>query len=108
MEHNDDIIIVYLFSVQTLDGWPDHTHPDIFSPVETQWGGASLDGDQWATSTPDRRDSEPVSYDGGRVRAWLGVQSPAPPERTTPCSKAVQTDGEVKVGGVSFCVNQSF
>lgn len=43
-------------------------------PVETQWD------DTW-----------PVSFDGGRVRAWLGVQNPE-----GSCSRAVQTDG---VGG---------
>ncbi|XP_047191456.1 nesprin-2 isoform X2 [Scophthalmus maximus] len=61
-------------------GWLDHTH------LEAE--------PQWATSTPDRQDGEPVGFDGRRVRAWLGVQSPAPPERRTSCSKAVQTDGE--------------
>ncbi|XP_044057655.1 nesprin-2 isoform X2 [Siniperca chuatsi] len=79
-----------------LEGWLDHAHPSVFSPVATQGGGTRLNGDQWATSTPDRQDSEPVGFDGGRVRAWLGVQCPAPPERRTSCSKAVQTDGEVK------------
>ncbi|XP_070762190.1 nesprin-2 [Enoplosus armatus] len=80
-----------------LEGWLDHAHPSVFSPVATQGGGTlGLNGDQWATSTPDRQDSEPVCFDGGRVRAWLGVQNPAPPERRTSCSKAVQTDGEVK------------
>lgn len=95
-------IVYLLISVQRLDGGLDHAHPNVFSPVETQWGGASLGRHQWVTSTPERRDGEPVSFDGGRVRAWLGVHSPAPPERTTPCSKAVQTDAEEMVGGVSF------
>ncbi|XP_035536674.1 nesprin-2 [Morone saxatilis] len=85
-----------LVSVQRLDGWFDHAHTSVFSPVATQSGGTRVSGDQWATSTPDRQDSEPVGFDGGRVRAWLGDQSPTPPERRTSCSKAVQTDGEVK------------
>ncbi|XP_036937103.1 nesprin-2 isoform X2 [Acanthopagrus latus] len=76
------------------DGWLGHAHPGVFSPIESQRGGTQLHGDQWATSTPDGQEGEPVSFDGGRVRAWLGVQSPAPPERTTSCCKAVQTDGE--------------
>nr|XP_046246097.1 nesprin-2 isoform X2 [Scatophagus argus] len=76
-----------------LDGWFGHAHPDVFSPVKTQGGGTGLD--QWVTSTPSRLDSEPASFDGGRVRAWLGVQSPAPAQRTS-CCKAVQTDGELK------------
>ncbi|XP_045930790.1 nesprin-1 isoform X1 [Micropterus dolomieu] len=59
-------------------------------------GWTRLSGDQWATSTPDGQHSEPVGFDGRRVRAWLGVQSPATPARRTSCSKAVQTDGEVK------------
>ncbi|XP_041796919.1 nesprin-2 [Chelmon rostratus] len=79
-----------------LDGWPDHAHPSVFSPVESQGGGTQPNGDQWVTSTPSRRDGEPISFDGGRVRAWLGVQSPAPAERRTSCSKSVQTDGEMK------------
>lgn len=83
-------------SVQRPEGWLDHAHPGVFSPIESQQGGAQLYGDQWATSTPDGQEGEPVSFDGGRVRAWLGVQSPAPPERTTSCCKAVQTDGEVQ------------
>ncbi|XP_074497102.1 uncharacterized protein LOC141771082 isoform X1 [Sebastes fasciatus] len=80
-----------------LEGWFDHAHPSVFSPVATQGGGTGPNGDQWATSTPDGPDGEPVSFDGGRVRAWLGVQSPAPPEKSTSCSKAVQTDGQVEV-----------
>lgn len=94
--------IYYLFSVQRLDGWLDHAHPSVFSAVETNWGETMLNRDQWATSTPDRRDSEPVNFDGRRVRAWLGVQSPALAERRTSCSKAVQTDGEVWVGEFTF------
>ncbi|XP_039987278.1 uncharacterized protein si:ch211-137a8.2 [Xiphias gladius] len=77
-------------------GWLDHTHPGVFSPVAPQEWEPRLNGDQWATSTPDRKDSEPISFDGGRVTAWLGGQSRAPPEGTTSCSKAVQTDGEAK------------
>ncbi|TMS06985.1 Nesprin-2 [Larimichthys crocea] len=87
----------YETTLMRLSGWFDHTHPAVFSPVETKGGGTRLNGDQWATSTPDREDSEPISFDGGRVRAWLGVQSPAPLERRTSCSKAVQTDGQVKL-----------
>ncbi|XP_059186454.1 nesprin-2 isoform X2 [Centropristis striata] len=79
-----------------LDGWLDHAHPGLFSPVANPRGRTRLSGDQWATSTPDVQDGEPVSFDGGRVRAWLGVQSPAPPERRTSCSRAVQTDGQVE------------
>ncbi|XP_071353073.1 nesprin-2 isoform X2 [Trachinotus anak] len=77
-------------------GWLDHTHPGVFTPVVSQAAEPWLSGDQWATSTPDRKDSEPVSFNGRRVRAWLGVQSSAPPERRTSCSKAVQTDGEAE------------
>ena len=88
--------------MQRSEGWFDHAHPRAFSPVEIQGGGTRLNGDQWATSTPDKQDSEPVIFDGGRVRAWLGVQSPAPSEGRTSCSKAVQTDGEAKVGDVPF------
>lgn len=77
-----------------VEGWLDRAHPSIFSPTASKPGGIRLNGGEWATSTPDRRDSDPVSFDGGRVRAWLGVQSSAPPERRTSCCKAVQTDGE--------------
>ncbi|XP_049432209.1 uncharacterized protein si:ch211-137a8.2 isoform X2 [Epinephelus fuscoguttatus] len=79
-----------------LEGWLDHAQPSVFPPVTTQRGGTRTNRDQWATSTPDRQDGEPVSFDGGRVRAWLGVQSPSPPERRTSCSRAVQTDGQVE------------
>lgn len=34
---------------------------------------------------------EPISFDRGRVRAWLGVQSAAPSQKTS-CSRGVQTD----------------
>ncbi|XP_042269142.1 uncharacterized protein si:ch211-137a8.2 isoform X1 [Thunnus maccoyii] len=79
------------------EGWRDRGHRGLFSSVATEEGGTRhLSEDQWVTSTPDGRDGEPVSFDGGRVRAWLGVQSPAPPDRETSCCKAVQTDGEVK------------
>lgn len=48
-----------------------------------------------ATSTPNGWDSSssPVNFDGGRVRAWLGVENPARPEGRSSCSRAVQTDG---------------
>ncbi|XP_062242793.1 nesprin-2 isoform X1 [Platichthys flesus] len=69
-----------------LPAWQDHTHP------ATQEEELQPSDHQWATSTPDGQDSDPISFDGGRVRAWLGVRSPAPPERRTSCSKAVQTD----------------
>ncbi|KAG7224429.1 hypothetical protein INR49_015093, partial [Caranx melampygus] len=73
-------------------GWPNQTHPEVFSTVTILNKESQQSGDQWPTSTPDRQDSEPVSFDGGRVRAWLGVQSLALAERRSSCSKAVQTD----------------
>ncbi|XP_078103221.1 nesprin-2 isoform X1 [Sander vitreus] len=80
-----------------LEGWLDHAHPSVASPVASQRDGTRPDGDQWATSTPDSRDGEPVGFDGGRVRAWLGVtRSHALPERRTSCSKAVQTNAQVE------------
>uniref|UniRef100_A0A3Q3FX56 Uncharacterized LOC110001169 n=1 Tax=Labrus bergylta TaxID=56723 RepID=A0A3Q3FX56_9LABR len=74
------------------EGRLDHAHSSVFSPMPLQEGGTWLKGDQWSTSTPDRE----TSFDGGRVRAWLGDQSPAPPVRKTSCCKAVQTDAEVE------------
>nr|XP_020512272.1 uncharacterized protein LOC110001169 isoform X1 [Labrus bergylta]XP_029137649.1 uncharacterized protein LOC110001169 isoform X1 [Labrus bergylta] len=79
------------------EGRLDHAHSSVFSPMPLQEGGTWLKGDQWSTSTPDRE----TSFDGGRVRAWLGDQSPAPPVRKTSCCKAVQTDAEVEVGEVN-------
>ncbi|XP_041652675.1 nesprin-2 isoform X2 [Cheilinus undulatus] len=76
-----------------LEGRHDHTHPGLFSPIALHEGEAWLNGDQWTSSTPDR---ETLSFDGGRVRAWLGDQSSAPPVRKTSCCKAVQTDGEAE------------
>ncbi|XP_040903288.1 nesprin-2 isoform X2 [Toxotes jaculatrix] len=77
---------------------PLSSQTDISSDITNQEVGweKRLDGDRRGTSTPDRQDFDTVSFDGGRVRAWLGVQIPAPPERTTSCSKAVQTDREAE------------
>uniref|UniRef100_UPI0037E78300 nesprin-2 n=1 Tax=Semicossyphus pulcher TaxID=241346 RepID=UPI0037E78300 len=92
---NNDITNQEVADLQ-FEGWLDHASPSVFSPVAAQGGGTRLKGDQWTTSTPGRQDSEPAGFDGGRVRAWLGVQRPAPPVRRTSCSKAVQTDGEAE------------
>ncbi|KAM4589103.1 uncharacterized protein V3H82_003270 isoform 2-T2 [Fundulus diaphanus] len=67
-------------------GWTDHTEPALFSPVATR-----QEEDQWTASTPEGGVNEPMRFDGGRVSAWLRVQSSA-----TSCSRAVQTDGDVK------------
>ncbi|XP_063348693.1 nesprin-2 [Pelmatolapia mariae] len=77
--------------------WLDHTQPGFFSPVADQQEEALGCRDQWKTSTPDRQDGEPVDFDGGRVQAWLRVQSAALPERSTSCSKEAQTDGRLKM-----------
>lgn len=85
-------MLSYLLPVQSSRGWPDHAHSSVL-PVEA-W---------WTTSTPERREEEPISFDSGRVRAWLGVQSPAPLDEKTSCSRAVQTEvsdiTEVGAGG---------
>lgn len=66
-------------------GWENSfDHSGSFSPAAT--GKV-----QWATSTPDGQSGEPIGFDGGRVKAWLRVQSSAPPEGRPSCSKAVQT-----------------
>ncbi|XP_058490946.1 nesprin-2 isoform X2 [Solea solea] len=83
--------------------WLDHAHPGIFSPAATKEAESRVSGERWATSTPDRCDSDPISFGGRRVRAWLGVQSPAPSEGRTLYSKAVQTDEEVKGEEESSC-----
>ncbi|MED6252608.1 hypothetical protein ATANTOWER_014158, partial [Ataeniobius toweri] len=71
--------------------WLDQTDPGWFSPVIT-----SQEEDQWNTSTPEEDTNEPMRFDGGRVKAWLRVQSSAPSQNTASCSRAVQTDGDVK------------
>lgn len=71
--------------------WAEQTEPFLFSPVISR-----QEEEQWITSTPDRDVSEPMRFDGGRVKAWLRVQSSAPAENVTSCSRAVQTDGDVK------------
>ncbi|CAL8354084.1 unnamed protein product [Lota lota] len=48
---------------------------------------------QEVDSLPDQQVCEPISFDGGRVRAWLGVQSSTPSQRTS-CSRGVQTDSQ--------------
>ncbi|KAK5929725.1 hypothetical protein CgunFtcFv8_010939 [Champsocephalus gunnari] len=79
-----------------LDRWLEHNHPSVLSPIENKGGGTRPNGVEWATSTPDAEEGGPVSFDDGRVRAWLRVQSPAPSERRTSRSKSVQTDGQVE------------
>lgn len=95
----------HLLSVLELQRWLGQTHPSVPSPVATQGGEIRPNGELWATSTPDKLDCESVGFDGRRVRAWLGVQGPAPPRSTTSSSKAVQTD--VEVGEVT-CMNSFF
>lgn len=91
--------VCYQFTLQRPEGWRDRGTSGLFSPLTAEEVGTRLSEDQWATSTPDRQDGDPVGFDGGRVRAWLGVQSPGPPDTRTSCCKAVQTDGEMmKVG----------
>ncbi|XP_068601792.1 nesprin-2 [Brachionichthys hirsutus] len=75
----------------SLEAWPGPAHPRSCSPGEPKGGGAKATGDQWVTSTPD---GQPLRFDGGRVRAWLGVQAAAPSAKRNSCSKAVQTDWE--------------
>ncbi|KAM3615955.1 uncharacterized protein V6R79_010218 [Siganus canaliculatus] len=69
----------------SLEEWLDHAYPRPLPPVPPQ---VSTD------SAPDRKSPVETNggFDGGRVRAWLGVQSPAPSETRTSCSRAVQTE----------------
>lgn len=46
---------------------------------------------RWATSTPAKREAEP-NFDPELIRAWLGVESPAPTDGKTSCSSLVQTE----------------
>ncbi|XP_030237712.1 nesprin-2 isoform X1 [Gadus morhua] len=62
--------------------WP-RPRSDVFDDVTNQ----EVD------SIPDRQVCEPISFNGGRVRAWLGFQS-STPSRSTSCSRGVQTDGQ--------------
>ncbi|XP_026151905.1 uncharacterized protein LOC113123808 isoform X2 [Mastacembelus armatus] len=70
--------------------WQEHD-----CPLTTQ-EKALLSRDQRPPPSHDAHVGELVLFNGGRVRAWLGEQGPAPSERRTSCSKAVQTDGEVE------------
>ncbi|XP_030601133.1 nesprin-2 [Archocentrus centrarchus] len=76
--------------------WLDCAQLGCFLPVAERQEEALVCRDQWKTSTPDRQDDKMVDFDGSRVQAWLRVQSTTLPERSTSCSKAVQTDGELK------------
>lgn len=67
--------------MQRLKGWLDHTHTSVL-PMEAQW----------ATSTPSRREAEPVNFDSRLIRAWLGVKSPAHTTEKASCSRVVQTE----------------
>uniref|UniRef100_A0A672H182 KASH domain-containing protein n=1 Tax=Salarias fasciatus TaxID=181472 RepID=A0A672H182_SALFA len=69
-------------SVDMIQGSLDRVLPGI----------GEQDQDRWTTSTPDRLDGEPGFFPGGRVEAWLGVQSPAQSQTRTSRSRAVQTD----------------
>ncbi|KAL6115642.1 uncharacterized protein ACO6RY_00440 [Pungitius sinensis] len=93
---NDDNDITNQEADLQLQRWLGHTHPSIPSPVATQGGRIRPNRELWATSTPEKVDGEPVGFDSGRVRAWLGVQLPAPPGNATCSSKAVQTDWQVE------------
>lgn len=70
-----------------LEKWLDYS--GSFSPP-------AAGHDQWTTSTPDRQSGEPIGFDGGRVKAWLRVQSSAPSEGRPSCCKAVQTEDKVE------------
>ncbi|XP_008307760.1 nesprin-2-like [Cynoglossus semilaevis] len=78
-------------------------HTDVFSAAAPGLVEPWLIRDQCVTSTPDRPDGEQVSLKGRRLRAWLGDQSPAPPGNLSVCSRAVQTEEELKVEDFSFC-----
>ncbi|XP_017158551.1 uncharacterized protein LOC103460035 isoform X2 [Poecilia reticulata] len=71
--------------------WTDQPEPGLVSPVTSR-----QEEDQWAASSPEADLNKPMRFDGGRVKAWLRVQSSAPAEMTTSCSRAVQTDGDGK------------
>lgn len=73
--------VLLLPSVQRLKGWLDHTHTSVL-PMEAQR----------ATSTPGRREVEPVNFDSDLIRAWLGVKSPAHTNKKASCSRVVQTE----------------
>lgn len=87
-----------LLCLQDAEGRLGLSYNDISSSAAARQEKAQLVGDQWASSTPDGQDGDPVGFDGGRVRAWLTVQNLTPPEGRSSCSKAVQTEEEAEVG----------
>lgn len=93
--------LMCLFSVQSAGDWRDQLHPGFFSPAAAQQEEPLPSVDQRSTSTPDRQDgARPVSFDGGRVKAWLGVLSSTPQDGVMSISGGVEAgDAEVKVGG---------
>ncbi|XP_054649436.1 nesprin-2 isoform X2 [Dunckerocampus dactyliophorus] len=70
----------------------DISNDAINQEAEMDLNAAHHHWNHWVTSTPEDQDGEAVGFDG-RVRAWLGGQSPSPPS----CCKAVQTDGQFSV-----------
>ncbi|KAM9317701.1 uncharacterized protein KZ484_022109 [Pholidichthys leucotaenia] len=72
-----------------LEEWLHHSDPRFFSPVSAHRE------DRWTSSTPDLQDGQTTDFDRGWVKAWLQVQSSAPSQTNTSCSKSVQTDEEV-------------
>lgn len=87
-------------ALQTSEEWPD---PPSVLPVPAEQEEALHCQDPW-TSTPDRKDSQPLRFGDGRVKAWLQIQSSAPSETR---SKAVQTDGDEEVGKRSHKSSQA-
>ncbi|XP_028275055.1 uncharacterized protein LOC114444583 isoform X2 [Parambassis ranga] len=83
------------------DEWCEQLHPGFFSPAAAPQEEALLSVNRWSASTPDRQDgARPVGFDGGRVKAWLGVLSSTPQDAMTSMAGGVETgDTEVKYGG---------
>ncbi|KAJ3591277.1 hypothetical protein NHX12_009223 [Muraenolepis orangiensis] len=73
------------------------TRGDQDSPYfSTDTGGGGVEVGA-ASRVSGLRVCEPISFDGGRVRAWLGVQTSTPAERTS-CSRGIQTDSQTPFG----------
>ncbi|KAF3847176.1 hypothetical protein F7725_020204 [Dissostichus mawsoni] len=79
-----------LVPAQRLEGWLEHDHPSVLSPIEKKGAGLGR-----MESSGRHRLLTQRKVD----QAWLRVQSPAPSERRTSRSKSVQTDGQCNMDG---------
>ncbi|XP_038130814.1 uncharacterized protein si:ch211-137a8.2 isoform X1 [Cyprinodon tularosa] len=71
--------------------WTDQTDPGLFSPITT----SQAEG-QWTVLTTEGDANEPMGFNGGRVNAWLRVQSSSTADNPSSGLQVVPTDADKK------------